>query len=83
VWIRNIQVSIKSTYNAVFKLHFLNLILTLFCSYNEGNWLGNCNFNNCLRNVRAYNQSEQLLAKRTHQNLLLEDLDGDNKENVH
>lgn len=51
--------------------------------YNEDNWLGNCNFNNCLRNVRAYNQSEQLLAKRTHQNLLLEDLDGDNKENVH
>ncbi|XP_060663135.1 protein nessun dorma [Drosophila nasuta] len=50
--------------------------------YNEENWLGNCMFINCLRNVRAYNQSEQLLAKRTHQNLLLEDMDGENKENI-
>ncbi|XP_062131093.1 protein nessun dorma [Drosophila sulfurigaster albostrigata] len=50
--------------------------------YNEENWLGNCMFINCLRNVRVYNQSEQLLAKRTHQNLLLEDMDGENKENI-
>ncbi|XP_023172221.2 protein nessun dorma [Drosophila hydei] len=50
--------------------------------YNESNWLGNCTFNNCLRNVRVFNESEQLLAKRTHQSLLLEDLDGENKENI-
>ncbi|XP_030240747.1 protein nessun dorma [Drosophila navojoa] len=50
--------------------------------YNESNWLGNCTFNNCLRNIRAFNETEQLLAKRTHQNLLLEELDGENKENI-
>ncbi|KAL7738871.1 hypothetical protein ACLKA6_001319 [Drosophila palustris] len=50
--------------------------------YNEDNWLGNCTFSNCLRNVRAYNQSEQLLAKRTHQSLLLDELDCENKENI-
>ncbi|KAH8273799.1 hypothetical protein KR044_000714 [Drosophila immigrans] len=50
--------------------------------YNAEKWLGNCSFSNCLRNVRVYNQSEHLLAKRTHQNLLLEELDGENKENI-
>lgn len=35
-----------------------------------------------MRNVRVYNQSEQLLAKRTHQSLLLDELDGENKENI-
>ncbi|KAH8418823.1 hypothetical protein KR222_008746 [Zaprionus bogoriensis] len=50
--------------------------------YNESNWQGNCQFNNCLRNVRVFNESEQLLAKRTHQSLLSEELEGENKENV-
>ncbi|KAH8377499.1 hypothetical protein KR093_005754 [Drosophila rubida] len=50
--------------------------------YNEENWLGNCSFNSCLRNVRVYNQSQHLLAKRTHQSLQLEALDGENKENI-
>ncbi|KAI8041934.1 protein nessun dorma [Drosophila gunungcola] len=50
--------------------------------YNEDNLLGNCSFNNCARNVRVFNESEQLLAQRSHQRLLEEELGGENKENI-
>ncbi|XP_017081528.2 protein nessun dorma [Drosophila eugracilis] len=50
--------------------------------YNEENILGNCCFNNCKRNVRVYNESDQLLAQRSHQRLLEEELEGENKENI-
>ncbi|EDV99074.1 protein nessun dorma [Drosophila grimshawi] len=50
--------------------------------YNESNWLGNCAFHKCQRNVRIFNESQQLLAKRARQNFLMEDLDVENKENI-
>ncbi|KAH8353680.1 hypothetical protein KR084_012659 [Drosophila pseudotakahashii] len=50
--------------------------------YNEENLLGNCTFNDCTKNVRILNASEQLLAMRSHQRLLQEELGGENKENI-
>ncbi|KAH8410116.1 hypothetical protein KR009_006295 [Drosophila setifemur] len=49
---------------------------------NEDNLLGNCSFSNCGKNVRVLNESEQLLAQRSHQLLLEEELGGENKENI-
>ncbi|XP_034670018.1 protein nessun dorma [Drosophila subobscura] len=50
--------------------------------YNDSNWLGNCNFIDCTRNVRVFNESDQLLAQRSQQHLLGEELESENKENI-
>ncbi|XP_022231389.2 LOW QUALITY PROTEIN: protein nessun dorma [Drosophila obscura] len=50
--------------------------------YNDSLWLGNCNFVDCTRNVRVFNESDQLLAQRSQQRLLEEELEGENKENI-
>ncbi|KMY91132.1 protein nessun dorma [Drosophila simulans] len=50
--------------------------------YNEDNLLGNCSFYNCKKNVRVFNESGQLLAQRSHQQLLEDELGGENKENI-
>lgn len=44
--------------------------------------LGNCSFYNCKKNVRVFNESGQLLAQRSHQQLLEDELGGENKENI-
>ncbi|XP_017855400.1 protein nessun dorma [Drosophila busckii] len=67
----------NSTEKAVSLNHFSELQ-----RLNESNWLGNCCFNNCLRSVRVINETEKLLVKRPNQNLLLEELDEENKENM-
>ncbi|XP_017095684.2 protein nessun dorma [Drosophila bipectinata] len=62
-----------------------SLILKQFSelqSYNEDNLLGNCKFNNCSTNIRVFNESEQLLAQRSHKQLFEEDLGSENKENI-
>ncbi|XP_017056692.2 protein nessun dorma [Drosophila ficusphila] len=48
----------------------------------EDNLLGNCSFNNCAKNVRVFNESDQLLAQRSYQRLLEVDIEGENKENI-
>ncbi|KAH8289992.1 hypothetical protein KR018_005074 [Drosophila ironensis] len=50
--------------------------------YNEENLLGNCNFNNCARNVRVFNESDQLLAQRAHKQLLEDEFGNEDKENI-
>ncbi|XP_037710348.1 protein nessun dorma [Drosophila subpulchrella] len=50
--------------------------------YNEDNLLGNCTFNNCTRNIRIFKEADHLLAQRSYQRLLQEELGGENKENI-
>ncbi|XP_001356105.3 protein nessun dorma [Drosophila pseudoobscura] len=50
--------------------------------YNDNNWLGNCNFMDCTKNVRVFNKSDQLLAQHSQQRLLDDELEGENKENI-
>ncbi|XP_017019313.1 protein nessun dorma [Drosophila kikkawai] len=50
--------------------------------YNEDNLLGDCSFNNCANTIRVSNESDQLLAQRSQQWLLEDELEGENKENT-
>ncbi|XP_016924649.3 protein nessun dorma [Drosophila suzukii] len=50
--------------------------------YNEDNLLGNCTFKNCTRNIRIFKEDDHLLAQRSYQRLLQEEIGGENKENI-
>ncbi|KAH8282899.1 hypothetical protein KR054_010693 [Drosophila jambulina] len=50
--------------------------------YNEENLLGDCSFNNCANIIKVSNESDQLLAQRSQQWLLEDELEGENKENT-